>query len=53
MRCSITLLQFAERAQITSGAVAKGNLLLFGLLVCGIRELHPTQITFYQTAERT
>jgi hypothetical protein len=29
MRCSITLWQFAKRAQITFGAVAKGNLLPF------------------------
>jgi hypothetical protein len=29
MRCSITLWQFATRAQITFGAVAKGNLLPF------------------------
>ena len=28
-RCSITLWQFAKRAQITFGAVAKGNLLPF------------------------
>ncbi len=32
MRCSITLWQFAKRAQITFGAVAKGNLLPFWLL---------------------
>jgi hypothetical protein len=32
MRCSITLLQFAKRAQIPFGIVAKGNLLPFGLL---------------------
>jgi hypothetical protein len=29
MRCSITLWQFAKRAQKTFGAVAKGNLLPF------------------------
>ena len=29
MRCSVTLWQFAKRAQITFGAVAKGNLLPF------------------------
>ena len=32
MRCSVTLWQSAKRAQITFGAVAKGNLLPFGLL---------------------
>ncbi len=32
MRCSITLWQFAKRAKITFGAVAKGNLLPFWLL---------------------
>jgi hypothetical protein len=32
MQCSITLWQFAKRAQITFGAVAKGNLLPFGSL---------------------
>ena len=32
MRCSITLWQFAKRAQITFGAVTKGNLLPFGSL---------------------
>jgi hypothetical protein len=32
MRCSITLWQFAKRAQITFSAVAKGNLLPFWLL---------------------
>ncbi len=32
MRCSITLWQFAERAQITFGAIAKGNPLPFRLL---------------------
>ncbi len=32
MRCSITLWQFAKRAQITFGTVAKGNLLPFWLL---------------------
>ncbi len=31
MRCSITLWHFAKRAQITFGAVAKVNLLPFGL----------------------
>jgi hypothetical protein len=31
MRYSITLLKFAKRAQITFGAVSKGNLLLFGI----------------------
>jgi hypothetical protein len=31
MRYSITLRKFAEKAQITFGAVAKGNLLLFGI----------------------
>jgi hypothetical protein len=30
--CAVTLWQFAKRAQITFGAVAKGNLLPFGLL---------------------
>jgi len=29
MRCSITLWQFAKRAQITFGAVSKGNMLPF------------------------
>jgi hypothetical protein len=29
MRCSITLCLFAKRAQITFGAIAKGNLLLY------------------------
>ena len=32
MRCSVTLWQFAKRAQITFGAVTKGNLLPFGSL---------------------
>ncbi len=32
MRCSVTLWQFAKRAQITFSAVTKGNLLPFGSL---------------------
>ena len=32
MRCSVTLWKFAKRAQITFGAVTKGNLLPFGSL---------------------
>ncbi len=35
MRCSISLWQFAKRAQKTFGAVAKGNLLPFWLLCMG------------------
>ncbi len=31
MRYSIILLKFAKRAQITFGALAKGNLLPFGI----------------------
>ena len=32
MRCTVTLWHFAKRAQITFGAVTKGNLLPFGSL---------------------
>ncbi len=42
MRCSITFLQFAKGAQITFGAVAKGNLSPF--FARGIRELHAKPI---------
>jgi len=40
MRCSITLYQFANRAEITCGAVAKGY--TFDPFACGNRELHAT-----------
>jgi hypothetical protein len=49
----LTFGSFAERTQIPLDAVAKGNLLPFGLLTCEIHELHAMQIMFCHTAERT
>ncbi len=55
MRCSVALWQFAIRAQITFGAVAKGNLLPFGLFCMRNPRIacNADTVIFRHTAERT